>query len=55
MYEINTATKTLTTATTEAEALKIAAEAFKVYKYVEVMKVITITPWRAESVRVLTR
>ena len=56
MFEINTATKTIATAiNTEDEALAIAVETFKTFRYVEVKKVIATAPWHAESVRILTR
>lgn len=56
MYEITTATKTIATAVaTEAEANAIAEIAAATYRYVEVKRVITTTPWYAESVRILSR
>ena len=56
MYEVTTATKTIATkVTTEAEAMAIATETFKTYKYVEVKKVVTTSPWYANSVAILTR
>ena len=56
MYEVTTAIKTLATkVATEAEAIAIASEAFKTYRYVEVKKVVTTSPWYAVSVKILTR
>ena len=54
-YEVTTATKTIATTATEAEALAIAVEAFKTRNYVEVKKVVTTSPWYAESVKILYR
>lgn len=56
MYEVTTATKTIaTTIATEFEAMIIATETFKTYKYVEVKKIVTTSPWCAHSVKILTR
>lgn len=56
MYEVTTATKIIATkVSTEAEAMTIATETFKTYKYVEVKKVATASPWCAYSVKILTR
>ena len=56
MYEVTTITKTIATkVSTEAEAMAIATETFKTYKYVEVKKVVTTSPWYAVSVKILTR
>ena len=56
MYEVVTAIKVIATnVATEAEAWAIADETFKTHKYVEIKKVITTTPWYAESVRILNR
>lgn len=52
MYTVNTAIKTLQTFDNEGEALAFAAEAFKTHRYVEVMKVTSVTPWVAESVKI---
>lgn len=56
MYEVTTATKTIDTEiATEAVAEMIAREAFKTFRYVEVTKVITTSPWYAVSVMILIR
>ena len=55
MYEVTTAIKTLLTTADEAEALAFAETASESHKYVEVKRVITVSPWYAESVRILTR
>ena len=55
MYEVTTATKTIATKVkTEAEAMEIAAEAFKAHNYVEVKAVqFGINGWYAKSVKIL--
>ena len=55
MYEVTTATKTLLITNDEQEALRRAETAFQTYRYVEVKKVVTTTPWYAVSVKILTR
>ena len=56
MYEVTTVTKTIATEiATEAVAEMVAREAFKTFRYVEVKKVITTSPWYAVSVVILTR
>lgn len=55
MYEITTAIKTLATAETLADAMAIAEKAAETFRYVEVKRIITTAPWRAESVKILTR
>ena len=56
MYEVTTATKTIaTTIANESEAMIIASEAFKTYKYVEVKKIVATSPWYAHSVKILIR
>ena len=56
MYEVTTATKTIATEiATEAVAELVANEAFKTFRYVEVKKVVTTSPWYAVSVMILTR
>ena len=56
MYEVTTITKTIATnIATEGEAMEIATATFKTYRYVEVKKIVTTTPWYAVSVKILTR
>lgn len=55
MYEVTTTTKTIATNVTEEVAKAIAVEAFKTHRYVEVKKVVTTSPWYAESVKILMR
>ena len=55
MYEVTTAIKTLLTTTDKAEALAVAEKTFLTSNYVEVKEVITTSPWRAVSVKILYR
>lgn len=55
MYEVTTAIKTLATTETLAGAMAIAEKAAEIFRYVEVKRIITAAPWRAESVKILTR
>lgn len=55
MYEVNTVTKTLLTIADKAEALAFAEESAKTYRYVEVMHVTAVAPWRAESIKIFAR
>ncbi len=55
MYVVNTATKTLLTTADREEALAFAETLAETHRYVEVLRVVTLTPWQAESVKVFTR
>ena len=55
MYEVNTAIKTLLTTADKDKALAFAEVAAMSHVYIEVMHVITVSPWYAESVKVFTR
>ena len=54
MYEVTTAIKTLATNVDEATAMAIATEASGSFRYVEVKRIVSATPWYAESVVILT-
>lgn len=55
MYEVVTATKTLATNVDEATAMEIAVKASETFHYVEVLRVDSVTPWSAHSVKILMR
>ena len=47
MYEVTTVTKTLLITNDEQEAIRRAEVAFQTYRYVEIKKVVTTSPWYA--------
>ena len=55
MYEVTTVTKTLATNVDEATAMAIATTAINSFRYVEVKRILSVAPWYAVSVKILTR
>ena len=55
MYEVTTATKTIYTTDDEQDAMFKAYAATRIYRYVEVKKVITTSPWYAKSIRIFSK
>lgn len=55
MYEVTTITKTLATKVDEATAMAIAKTASETFRYVEVKRIVTASPWYAVSVKVFSR
>lgn len=55
MYEVTTTTKTMLKTADYDTAIWWAEILFNTHRYVEVKKVVSTSPWYAESVRILTR
>ena len=55
MYEVTTTTKTIWTTSDRLSALVVAQAASEIYNYVEVKKVVSTSPWYAESVRIFSK
>ena len=55
MYEVVTATKTIATTLDLETALRFAEDPFVHFHYVEVLRVDSVTPWSAHSVKILMR
>lgn len=55
MYEVNTTMKTLLTTDDETEAIAFAESIAKDHVYVAVMRVVSTSPWYAESVKIFMR